>query len=169
MAQTKPFAWYGEQAQAFAGMKANITVDTVDSFAAEGGINPGDLAVRGTDPAKQAKKASAAADKPLGVVLHIHKEPSDPYFADGASLSVMSAGDVFVVAGADVAAGDPVAYSADNGWIKGAEASANVYMAAASAGDVVRIRIKDPAAIAITESTAKSQADTATVGDATAL
>ena len=100
MAQQKPFTWYQQgMAPGFPGMKANATADVVDSFACEGGVNPGEPVVRGTDPEHQAKKA-AASEKPIGIALHIHKEPpesdAEAYFPDGYSLSILTSGDVWV-------------------------------------------------------------------------
>lgn len=156
MAQNKPFSWYGyENAVGFPGMKADAAIDTVNSMFCEGGCNPGDLVARGTDPEKQVKKA-AASDKPLGIVVHDHKEPEGGdavYYPEGYVLSVMTHGDIFVTAGGAVAAGDPVAYDASKGFVKGTETtpSGNVFMTAASAqGDVVKVHIQNPAAIVVT-------------------
>lgn len=155
MAQQKPFTWYQGMAPGIPGMKANTTVDVVDSFACEGGVNPGDLVVRGTDPEQQAKLA-AASGKPLGVVLHVHKEPVEndaPYYPEGYALPIMTSGDVWVTAGGDVAAGDPVAYdTTKKGYVKGTETtpSGNVFLTSGEANDVVCVRIRNAAAIAVT-------------------
>lgn len=155
MAQIKPFQWYQDgNAPGFPGMKADAAADTVDSFACEGGCNPGDLVIRGTDPEKQAKAASAAGDKPLGIVVHVHKEPEAedaPYYPDGYTVPVMTAGDVFVTAGGTVAAGDAVAFTTKKGFTKGTEttASGNVFLTGGDEGDVVKVRIKNAAAIAV--------------------
>lgn len=156
MAQQKPFTWYQQgMAPGFPGMKANTTADVVDSFACEGGVNPGEPVVRGTDPEHQAKKA-AASGKPIGIALHIHKEPpesdAEAYFPDGYSLSILTSGDVWVTAGGDVAAGDPVAYDTTKGFVKGAETtpSGNMFLTSGAANDVVRVRIRNAAAITVT-------------------
>lgn len=153
MAQTKPFTWYREgNPPAFPGMKANMAEDTCDSFACEGGCDPGDLVTRGTDKQWQAKKV-ANEGTPLGIVVHDHREPADPLFADGDSISVMTTGDIYVLAGRDVAAGDPLGYSVKNGYIKGTETtpSGNMFMSAGVTGDVVRVRIRNAAAITVGE------------------
>ena len=50
------FNWYAvENDKAFAGMKADSTLDVCDSFASEGGVNPGECVIRGTDKARQIK------------------------------------------------------------------------------------------------------------------
>lgn len=157
MAQQKPFTWYQQgMAPGFPGMKANATADVVDSFACEGGVNPGEPVVRGTDPEHQAKKA-AVSGKPIGIALHIHKEPpasdTEAYFPDGYSLSILTSGDVYVTAGGDVAVGDPVAYDLANGYIKGTETtpSGNMFMESGAKGDIVRIRVRNAAVIAVSD------------------
>lgn len=123
MAQTKPFTWYGyDDAPAFAGMKADNSVDVCDSFASEGGVNPGDVVVRGTDTQKQCKVPAAvtSTDTILGIAVHVHREPPEQgvaYYEDGYVLPVMSFGDIYVVAGGDVKAGDPVAVTIDKGKV----------------------------------------------------
>lgn len=166
MEQIKPFSWYQQgMAPAFPGMKANTTLDIVDSFACEGGCNPGDLVMPGTDKEKQAKVVAAADDKAIGIVLHEHHEPRDPYFADGESVSVLTSGDVYVQVAADVAAGDAVAFEVGTGYIKGTETapSGNVYLKGADAGDIVPARIRNAAAIAVTEKAAAAKAGEAVV------
>nr|DAY57461.1 MAG TPA: capsid fiber protein [Caudoviricetes sp.] len=168
MAQMKPFSWYQQgMAPGFPGMKANTTEDTVDSFACEGGCNPGDLVTRGTNAARQAKVVASAGDKAVGIVLHEHHELRDPYYADGETVSVMTSGDVYVLAGADVVAGDPVAYEVGTGFIKGTEktSSGNTYMANAETGDIVRVRIRHAAAIPVTVKAAAGKVGEAVVGE----
>ena len=92
-------------------MKADTTFDVCDSFASEGGINPGEPVIRGTDKAKQVKTATVDdIDKIIGVAVHTHKDIPDSgkYFEDGYCLSVMTFGDIYVVAGADFEAGNSV-------------------------------------------------------------
>ncbi len=155
MAQNKPFQWYSDgNAPGFPGMKADAAVDVVDSFACEGGCEPGDLVIRGTDKEAQAKAAAAANDVPLGIVLHTHKEPAEGtenYYPAGYALPVMTAGDVWVKAGGTVAAGDPVAFTLTKGFTKGTEttSSGNVFLTGGDEGDVVKIRVKNAAAIKV--------------------
>lgn len=155
MAQIKPFQWYqDDNAPGFPGMKADVTGDVVDSFACEGGCNPGDLAVLGTDTEKQAKAAAAAGDKPIGIVLHTHKEPAaegEAYYPETYALPIMTTGDVWVTAGGEVAAGDPVAFTLTKGFTKGTETtpSGNVFLTGGEEGDVVKIRIRNAAAISV--------------------
>ena len=57
------FNWYSYgQDKAVIGMKADSTVDVIDSFAAEGAINVGKAVERGTDPSKQVKESKTAAN-----------------------------------------------------------------------------------------------------------
>lgn len=158
MAQTKPFTWYGyDDAPAFAGMKADNSVDVCDSFASEGGVNPGDVVVRGTDTQKQCKVPAAvtSTDTILGIAVHVHREPPEQgvaYYEDGYVLPVMSFGDIYVVAGGDVKAGDPVAVTIDKGKVtysKGTKSdSANTivpgltFLDDGAKNDLVRIRVR---------------------------
>lgn len=110
--------WYGsEYDKAFAGMKADSAFDVCDSYASEGGINPGEAVIRGTDKVRQIKTATVAdVDKIIGVAVHNHKDipESGKYFEDGYSVSVMSFGDIYVLAGGEVTAGDGVTISIDS-------------------------------------------------------
>lgn len=158
MAQTKPFTWYGyDDAPAFAGMKADNSVDVCDSFASEGGVNPGDVVVRGTDTQKQCKVPAAvtSTDPILGIAVHVHREPPEQgvaYYEDGYVLPVMSFGDIYVVAGGDVKAGDPVAVTIDKGKVtysKGTKSdSANTivpgltFLDDGAKNDLVRVRVR---------------------------
>lgn len=158
MAQTKPFTWYGyDDAPAFAGMKADNSVDVCDSFASEGGVNPGDVVVRGTDTQKQCKVPAAvtSTDTILGIAVHVHREPPEQgvaYYEDGYVLPVMSFGDIYVVAGGDVKAGDPVAVTIDKGKVtysKGTKSdSANTivpgltFLDDGAKDDIVRVRVR---------------------------
>lgn len=158
MAQTKPFTWYGyDDAPAFAGMKADNSVDVCDSFASEGGVNPGDVVVRGTDTQKQCKVPAAvtSTDTILGIAVHVHRELPEQgvaYYEDGYVLPVMSFGDIYVVAGGDVKAGDPVAVTIDKGKVtysKGTKSdSANTivpgltFLDDGAKDDIVRMRVR---------------------------
>lgn len=144
------------QDKGFPGMKANVTVDTVDSFASEGGVNPGDPVIRGTDPEKQVK-AAAASDGPnvIGIAVHTHKDPgeSGAYYEDGYCLPVMTSGDVYVQAGEDVTAGGAVALGNVENKVSFIKASSTLttsfnvpnmtYMESGTEGDIVRVRIRN--------------------------
>ena len=152
MAQAKPFTWYGEDAPAFAGQLSDITAHVVDSFAAEGGIEPGELVMRGTDSAKQVKRVTADTDneKVIGVALHVHKEPETPYYPAGYSVPVITFGDVYVKAGTDVKAGDSVAIKTNTDhvdFVASATDSAKAvsgltFLDSGSTGDIVRVRVR---------------------------
>ena len=146
------FNWYGEQEKAFAGMKADSTLDVCDSFASEGGINPAECVIRGTDKAKQIKTATVAdISKIIGVAVHAHKDipESGKYFEDGYSVSVMTFGDIYVMLGGDVEAGDAVTITInDEGemfYTKATETDAIegfTFLDSGAEGEVVRIRIR---------------------------
>ena len=154
MAQTKPFTWYGyDDAPAFAGMKADNSVDVCDSFASEGGVNPGDVVVRGTDTQKQCKVPAAvtSTDTILGIAVHVHREPAqgDAYYEDGDVLPVMSFGDVYVVAGGDVKAGDPVAVTVagkkvtyTKGTVGDSAVNGVTFLDDGAKDDLVRVRVR---------------------------
>lgn len=153
MAQAKTFNWYGsEDAAGIPGMKADTTGDVVDSLVAESGLNPGDPVIRGTS-AGQVKAVTAATDGPkaIGIVLHVHREPAtdSKYYEAGYTVPVLTFGDVYVVAGGDVAAGDKadaaVAKDGSISFTKSAGANTipgAVFLDAGSKGDIVRLRIR---------------------------
>lgn len=156
MAQVKPFQWYQQgMPPAIPGMKADSTVDVVDSFAAEGNMNPGDLVIRGTDPANQCKVAGTAGDgaKALGVAIHTHKnyDGTGAYYEDEYNVPVMTFGDVYVAAGDDsIVAGGQAYVSISGGagsFVSGGDGAESLtgmtYMTDAdAAGDVVVLRIR---------------------------
>ncbi len=72
MAQSVPFTfWSAEQAPGYAGMKADSTVDVIDSYAAEEAIDAGVPVKRGTDPLTVA--LADDADAVIGISVHTHK------------------------------------------------------------------------------------------------
>ncbi len=158
------FNWYERgQDKGFPGMKADSALDVVDSFqAGAGGLNPGDVAALKDGVAA----VPTDADKAFGVVLHFHKEPADPYYAEGDTVPVLTFGDVYVTAAADVKAGDPAAYTVETGFIKGADtdASGNVYLADAAAGSVVPLRIRNAQALVVNTTAETPAADKAKAG-----
>lgn len=159
MAQATPFSWYDkEQAVAIPGMKADATVDVVDSFAAEADLNPGDVVVRGTAEGT-CKPIAAAGDvgenvKPLGIALHTHKDydGTGKYYKQGDSVPVMSSGDVYVKAGYSIAAGDAAALEVADGTVSfipstktyttGMTLADMSFITGGSAGDMVSLRVR---------------------------
>lgn len=155
MAQVKPFSWYErESGVAFPGQKADMSANVCDSFASEGGVDPGEAVIRGTDKAGQVKAVSAAGDgaKVIGIAVHVSREPkeSGKYYEAGYQLPVMTFGDVYVTAGSDVTAGDIVALKIAGGngafvasATSGAEAIAGMtYFDSGVKGDLVRVRVR---------------------------
>ena len=153
MAQEKLFNWYGGNAPAIHGMKADATLDTVDSYAAEGKVNAGDPVVLGTNPAEQVKTATAAQGVTvIGIALFIHVDPSQvATYPNGKSVSVMTSGDVYVEVGTDVTAGGAVALGTVSNklaYVASTESGATeipnaTYLDSGVAGDLVRIRIRN--------------------------
>lgn len=152
MAQAKPFTWYGEDAPAFKGQLADTTAHVIDSFASEGGVEPGTLVMRGTDTSKQVKQINADTDsaKAIGIAVHIHKEPETPYYPTGYSVPVITFGDVYVEAGADVKAGDTVAIKTNGDHVDYVASSTDeakaltgfTYLDSVSQGEIVRVRVR---------------------------
>ena len=152
MAQAKPFTWYGEDAPAFKGQLADTTAHIIDSFASEGGVEPGTLVMRGTDTSKQVKQINADTDsaKAIGIAVHVHKEPETPYYPTGYSVPVITFGDVYVEAGADVKAGDTVAIKTNGDHVDYVASSTDeakaltgfTYLDSVSQGEIVRVRVR---------------------------
>ena len=138
--------WYGyEDVKGFPGMKATSAVDTVESFTAEGEVQPGTFVTRGTDKDKQVKAISSASDVPVGIAVHTHHEPGTVY-SDGATVPVIVNGEVYVEVSGAVTAGEPVHINA-TGKIGGATLAdsavvANTqFMESAADGEIARVRI----------------------------
>ena len=153
MAQGQIFDWYGGDAPAIHGMKADATLDTVDSYAAEGNINAGDPVILGTDPAEQVKTATAAQGASVvGVALFVHVDPAQgATYPEGKAVSVLTSGDVYVKVGTDVTAGGAVALGTVSdalAYVAVAESGTTTipnatYLDSGAAGDLVRIRIRN--------------------------
>jgi hypothetical protein len=158
MAQVKPFEWYQHGAPvAIPGMKADSTIDVVDSFAAETALNPGDAVFRGTGD-NQIKPVAAAADisKVIGIAVHTHKayEGSGAYYEEDYCVPVMTFGDIYVKVAGTVAAGGVVAMGVtDDGpgfYAHGAtvgegtatDVTGMTYLASGVSGDIVPVRIR---------------------------
>lgn len=147
------FVWGQDMAVAIAGMKADATVDVVDSFAAETELNPGDAVIRGTDAGAQIKAAGTSGDgaKVIGIAVHTHKgyDGVGAYYEQGYCVPVMTFGDVYVKVGGTVTAGSAVAITiADGGHTftaagDGAETITGMtYLADGAEGDIVPVRIR---------------------------
>lgn len=153
MAQVKPFNWYGqEDAPGFAGLLSDITTHVIDSFGSEGGVEPGQFVMRGTDTSNQVKQVNADtdSDKVIGIAVHVHKEPETPYYPDGYAVPVATFGDVYVEVATDVTAGDAVAIKTNGDHVDivasataDAKALTNVtFLDNGTTGDIVRVRVR---------------------------
>lgn len=153
MAQVKAFGWYQQgMPVAVPGMKADSTIDVVDSFVAETALNPGDAVIRGTGD-QQVKPVSVAGDiaSVIGIAVHTHKDYSGEgaYYEKGHCLPVMTFGDVYVEVGGTVAAGGQVAMKVTNSvvaFVASGDGATNVagmtYLASGVKGDIVPVRIR---------------------------
>lgn len=159
MAQTKAFEWYKlEQPVAIAGMKADSTVDVIDSYCAETGINPGDVVKKGTVSGTCAPvltMADTANDaEALGVAIHTQKDydGEGAYYKQGDAVPVMSFGDVCVAVGEAVNAGDeamlkfgatgPSFVPSDKTYTTSFALPGMHFMADGSIGDIVPLRVR---------------------------
>lgn len=152
MAQGKIFNWYGDDAPGICGMKADATIDTVDSYpAAENGVNPGEPLVFADDEAKTVRTATAdEASKMIGIAVHVHREPHTPYYEAGYAVPVMTMGDIWVRAMGDVKANDSVGIAIDDetkevGFVSGTDSNMSfgfTFLDNGEKGDLVRVRIR---------------------------
>ena len=153
MAQVKAFEWYQQgMPVAIPGMKADSTIDVVDSFCAEAALNPGAAVVRGTGD-QQVKPVSVAGDitNVIGIAVHTHKDYSGTgaYYEEGYCLPVMTFGDVYVEVGGTVTAGGQVAMTVTDGvaaFVASGTGATDVtgmtYLASGVKGDIVPVRIR---------------------------
>lgn len=145
MAQSVPFTfWSAEQAPGYAGMKADSTVDVIDSYAAAEGIEAGVPVMRGTDPLTVA--LADDADAVIGISVHTHKINETPYYPAGYAVPVCSFGDVWVKVGAAVTAGGAVYIDEATGEFTdstGTAVAGMTYLTSAGADEraVVRVRL----------------------------
>lgn len=158
MAQVQAFQWYQQDMPvAIPGMKADSTVDVVDSLAAEAALNPGDAVIRGTADG-QAKPVASADDisKVIGIAVHTHKayDGVGAYYEKDYTFPVMTFGDVYVKVAGTVTAGGVVAMGVTNEgagfYAHGAtvgdgtatDVAGMTYLASGVAGDIVPVRIR---------------------------
>lgn len=137
------FNWYSYgQPIGVAGMKADSTVDVIDSFAAEGAIKAGAVVERGTDPAKQVK-ASVTAANVIGVAIFENKVEETPLYPDKYAVPVMTFGDVYVEVADAVTAGTAVKLSPAGAiGATGTAIDGMTFMTSAEAGGLAVVRIR---------------------------
>lgn len=128
-----------DSAAGLAGVIADTSDRTVDSFAAEGVVEFGWPVARGTSPGKQVVRSGAANF--LGVALFSQTEEAGNY-ADNASVPVLTKGRVWVVSAEAVVPGNPVKISAGGTFVTaGATAIVGTFLTAADAGGLAVIEI----------------------------
>lgn len=138
------FNWYSYgQDKAVVGMKADSTVDVIDSFASEGAIHAGFAVERGTDPAKQVKE-SKTASKCIGIAIFENKIDEAPLYPDEYAVPVCTFGDVWVEVGEAVTAGGAVYLSTAGAWgsSTGSAVTGMTYLTSAGAGELAIIRVR---------------------------
>ena len=141
------FNWYSYgQAVAIEGMKADSTIDGIDSFASEDGVAPGQVVERGTDPDKQVK-ASVTAANVIGIAIFENKAEETPLYPEGYAVPVCTFGDVWVKVIDDVVAGAGVYIDTDGKFTNdddadGTAVTGMTYMTSAGAGELAVVRVR---------------------------
>ena len=138
------FNWYSYgQAVAIEGMKADSTIDVIDSFASEDGVAPGQVVERGTDPDKQVK-ASVTAANVIGIAIFENKAEETPLYPEGYAVPVCTFGDVWVEVAEAVTAGDAVYLSTAGafGSSTGSAVTGMTYLTSAGVGELAIVRIR---------------------------
>ena len=138
------FDWYSYgQDKGIAGMKADSTVDVIDSFASEGAIAVGKAVERGTNPATQVK-ASVTASKVIGIAIFEQKVDASPLYPDDYAVPVCTFGDVWVEVGEAVTAGSAVYLSTAGAWgsSTGSAVTGMTYLTSAGSGELAIIRVR---------------------------
>lgn len=145
-------SYNAEMSPAVVGMIADLSCKTVDSFAAEAALNPGDLVVRGTNAEKQVKLAGAGTvANAIGIVIHEHKEPgtTDGYYPVGYAVGVLTRGRIWVPVSKAVTAGKIANYKiaekafTDEAVTSGIEAPgvSCVFLTSTSAAGIAEIEV----------------------------
>jgi len=138
------FDWYSYgQDKGLAGMKADSTVDVIDSYASEGAIACGKAVELGTDPAKQVKESVTAANV-IGIAIFEQKVDASPLYPDEYAVPVMTFGDVCVKVNAAVTAGSPAYIDASGNFTDstGTAVAGMTYMTSAEAEGLAVVRIR---------------------------
>jgi len=136
-------SWYSRELdKGFAGMIANTAIRNCDSYAVEEekGLNPGDAVVLGTTENLVKKVDSGSESKVIGVVVHNHKEPSNPYYEKGDSVAIMSTGDIYVEVGEAVTAG---IMASSYKWGKTGTVTNAKYLKGAESGGLAILRLSN--------------------------
>ena len=145
MAQSVPFTfWSADQAPGYAGMKADSTVDVIDSYpVATAGIEAGVPVMRGSDPTTV--ELADDADKVIGISVHTHKIEETPYYPVGYTAPICTFGDVWVKVAAAVDAGDAVYIDEATGEFTdstGTAVAGMTYLTAAGADELAVVRVR---------------------------
>ena len=141
------FNWYSYgQSVAVEGMKADSTIDVIDSFAAESAVAPGQVVERGTDPQKQVAPSVTAANV-IGIAIFENKAEETPLYPEGYAVPVMTFGDCYVKVIDDVVAGAGVYIDTDGKFTNeddadGTAVTGMTYMTSTGAGDLAVVRVR---------------------------
>lgn len=144
MAQSVPFTyWSAEQAPGYEGMKADSTVDVIDSYpVATAGINAGVPVMRGSDPTTVVLGTTAA--NVIGISVHTHKIEETPYYPVGYAAPICTFGDVWVKVTKAVTAGSGVYITAAGAFTDntGTAVSGMTYLTSAGADELAVVRVR---------------------------
>lgn len=104
-----------EMDPALVGQLADLSCNTIVSYAAEEALTPGILVKYGTNPEKQVLACDANDDvkAAVGVVIHEYKEPvagTDKYYPANYTVGVLTKGRIWVQTGGKVTAGKAANY-----------------------------------------------------------
>ena len=141
------FSWYTYgQPVGVEGMKADSTIDVIDSFAAESAVAPGQVVERGTDPQKQVAPSVTAANV-IGIAIFENKAQETPLYPEGYAVPVCTFGDVWVKVIDDVVAGAGVYIDTDGAFTNeddadGTAVTGMTYMTSAGAGELAVVRVR---------------------------
>ena len=141
------FNWYSYgQSVAVEGMKADSTIDVIDSFAAESAVAPGQVVERGTDPQTQVAPSVTAANV-IGIAIFENKAEETPLYPEGYAVPVCTFGDVWVKVIDDVVAGAGVYIDTDGKFTNeddadGTAVTGMTYMTSAGAGELAVVRVR---------------------------
>lgn len=166
-----------ELTPALVGQIADLSNKTIDSFAAEVALNPGDLVVRGTNPEKEVNlAATGTVANAIGIVIHEHTEAggADGYYQPGDSVGVMTRGRIWVPVSKAVTAGKVANYKiADKAFTDEAAASgieapgvSCVFITSTTAKGIAQIEVGGAVIAASGVDAASAKVGTAEVGAA---
>ncbi len=136
-------AWFADNAKAIAGMKADSTVDVIDSYVAEGAVSAGAVVELGTNPDQQCAASTTAANV-IGVAIFENKADASPLYPDEYVVPVCTFGDVWVTVAKAVTAGSGAYINASGAFTDstGTAVSGMTYLTSAAKDELAIVRIR---------------------------